>query len=185
MDIVTHIKPKETPRQPRGLRKLSDQPRVPSLPHQAVSLLWSQLPFQQTEPSREHKSSSLASLERGFQSTLQWSTLNSVWNGVSLRHSCCPLLWRDTCYVNCQYTLYISGHFYEQQWSFYCFLGSNSGVPPPDLDTASAKVWMNTRSVEYVKAGVSPNIEVSKFCRAAKKSQKKFRTKWLHRCTTR
>ena len=64
MDIVTHIKPKETPRQPRGLRKLSDQPRVPSLLHQAVFLLWSQLPFQQTEPSREHKSSSLRGVSR-------------------------------------------------------------------------------------------------------------------------
>ena len=59
MDIVTNIKPKETPRQSRGLRKLSDQPRIPSLLHQAVFLLWSQLPLQQTEPSREHKSSSL------------------------------------------------------------------------------------------------------------------------------
>ena len=52
---------------------------------------------------------------------------------------------------------------------------------PPDPDSASAKVWMNTRSVEYMKAGVSPNIDVSKFCRVAKKSQKKFRTILLNK----
>ena len=52
---------------------------------------------------------------------------------------------------------------------------------PPDPDSASAKVWMNTRSVEYMKAGISSDIEVSKFCRAAKKSQMKFRTILLNK----
>ena len=52
---------------------------------------------------------------------------------------------------------------------------------PPDPDSASAKVWMNTRSVEYMKAGISSDIEVSKFCRAAKKSQNKFRTILLNK----
>ena len=66
--------------------------------------------------------------------------------------------------ANTHYTSLVN--FYEQ----IGFLCSHT----PDLDTALAKVWMNTRSVEYMQAGVSPNIEVSKFCRAAKKSQQEL-----------
>ena len=61
--------------------------------------------------------------KRGLQSTLFWFCYKLQSEMESLRHSCCPLLWRDTCYVNCQYTLYISGQFHKQQWSFYWFIG--------------------------------------------------------------